>query len=167
VKQDAGRLSTENNQLHEQLILEAERYEQLQRESYQRTKSLEDKVAELSYWKQQAISRYDGLDRDNQALRKRIAELIKMGEKRSKAGACGSICCACDLLLVLVLTTTSRMLAQKFYSFEVHSLSIAVSQAPQTTSHRGCLVLATCWTRFCWMIVQATLNQLMRPSRSA
>lgn len=87
VKQDAGRLSTENCQLHEQLIHEAERYEQLQRESYQRTKSLEDRVAELSYWKQQAISRYDGLDKDNQALRKRVAELIKMGEKRSKAGA--------------------------------------------------------------------------------
>jgi hypothetical protein len=31
--------------------------------------------------------RYDSLDRDNQGLRKKVAELIKLGEKRSKAGA--------------------------------------------------------------------------------
>eukprot|EP00878_Enallax_costatus_P036574 GHUV01041084.1.p1 GENE.GHUV01041084.1~~GHUV01041084.1.p1 ORF type:complete len:305 (+),score=105.84 GHUV01041084.1:203-1117(+) len=86
VKQDCGRLSKENTQLHEQLIREAERYEQLQKESYQRTKKLEDQVAELSYWKHQALSRYDGLEKDNQGLRKRVAELIKLGEKRSKAG---------------------------------------------------------------------------------
>lgn len=86
VKQDCGRLSKENTQLHEQLIREAERYEQLQKESYQRTKKLEDQVAELSYWKQQAISRYDGLEKDNQGLRKKVAELIKLGEKRCKAG---------------------------------------------------------------------------------
>jgi predicted nuclease with TOPRIM domain len=44
VRQDAGRLSKENSQLHEQLIREGERYEALQRESYTRTKRLEDQV---------------------------------------------------------------------------------------------------------------------------
>jgi hypothetical protein len=48
-------------------------------------------VAELSYWKQQAVSRYDGLERDNQGLRKRVAELLRLGEKRSKSG--GAQCC--------------------------------------------------------------------------
>lgn len=86
VKQDCGRLSKENTQLHEQLIREAERYEQLQKDSYQHTKRLEDQVAELSYWRQQAVSRYEGVERDNQSLRKKVAELIKLGEKRSKAG---------------------------------------------------------------------------------
>jgi hypothetical protein len=43
-------------------------------------------VAELSYWKQQAVARYDGLERDNQGLRKRVAELLRLGEKRSKSG---------------------------------------------------------------------------------
>jgi hypothetical protein len=43
-------------------------------------------VAELSYWKQQAVSRYDGLERDNQGLRRRVAELLRLGEKRSKSG---------------------------------------------------------------------------------
>lgn len=44
VRQDAGRLNKENSQLHEQLIREGERYEALQRESYTRTKRLEDQV---------------------------------------------------------------------------------------------------------------------------
>jgi hypothetical protein len=49
-------------------------------------------VAELSYWKQQAVSRYDGLERDNQGLRKRVAELLRLGEKRSKSGE--AHCCS-------------------------------------------------------------------------
>lgn len=57
VRQDCGRLSTENNQLHDKLIREGERYEALQKQAYQRTKKLESEIAELSYWKQQAISR--------------------------------------------------------------------------------------------------------------
>jgi hypothetical protein len=57
VRQDCGRLSTENNQLHEQLIREGERYEALQKEAYSSNKKLESQIAELSYWKQQAISR--------------------------------------------------------------------------------------------------------------
>lgn len=57
VRQDCGRLSTENNQLHEKLIQEGERYEALQKEAYTHSKKLEGQIAELSYWKQQAISR--------------------------------------------------------------------------------------------------------------
>lgn len=38
-----------------------------------------------------ACCRYDSLDRDNQGLRKKVAELIKLGEKRSKAGALRSM----------------------------------------------------------------------------
>lgn len=53
VKQDAGRLSKENNQLHEQLIREAERYKALQKESYTRTKKLEDQVT--STWAVQLL----------------------------------------------------------------------------------------------------------------
>jgi transcription termination factor NusB len=57
VRQDCGRLSTENNQLHQKLIQESERYEALQKEAYQRSKKLESQIAELTYWKQQAITR--------------------------------------------------------------------------------------------------------------
>lgn len=88
VKQDCGRVTAENNNLHVQLIEEAEKYEQLQKDSYQKIKKLEDKLAELSYWQQQAIGRYDVLEKDNAALRKRVAELLKMGEKRSKGTPC-------------------------------------------------------------------------------
>jgi hypothetical protein len=177
VRQDCGRLSTENNQLHDKLIREGERYEALQKQAYQRTKKLESEIAELSYWKQQAISRcvtvapsspgahwitvhpagpsyssrsrplaehllvtlmyvlvavlsglgcmcwlqmshsrpthplctcacsrrYDRLDHDNQGLRKKVAELIKLGEKRSKAGVERPSCCACASLAHLKL----------------------------------------------------------------
>lgn len=58
MRQDCGRLSTENNQLHEQLIREGERYEALQKEAYSNNKKLESQIADLSYWKQQAISRW-------------------------------------------------------------------------------------------------------------
>jgi hypothetical protein len=84
VKQDCSRLSNESNQLHAQLIREADRYEQLQKDNYKKVKKLEDEVAELTYWKSQAIHRYDGLEKDNSALRSKVAELIKQGEKRSK-----------------------------------------------------------------------------------
>lgn len=50
-------MTSENNQLHGELILEAERFDRLQKDSYQAVKRLEDKVAELTFWQQQARHR--------------------------------------------------------------------------------------------------------------
>jgi hypothetical protein len=47
VRQEAGRLQSENNDLHVQLIAEAEKYAALQKDAYAKTKGLEDKVGQL------------------------------------------------------------------------------------------------------------------------
>jgi hypothetical protein len=86
VRSDAGRLARENAALHEQLLRDAERHDAAARASYAATKRLEDRVAELSYWRTQALARYDGLERDNAALRRRVAELIRAGERRTRSG---------------------------------------------------------------------------------
>lgn len=44
VRQEAGRLQAENNDLHVQLIAEAEKFAALQKDAYAKTKGLEDKV---------------------------------------------------------------------------------------------------------------------------
>lgn len=92
VKADCGRLAAENNALHEQLLAEGERRAALQKEAYSATKRLEGQLAELAYWKGQAGARYESLERDNAALRRKVAELLKLGEKRSKAGGSGRRC---------------------------------------------------------------------------
>lgn len=84
VKQESSRLTNENNQLHAQLMAEADRLEEVQKSSYQQVKRLEDQIADLAFWKSQAVSRYEGLEKEHAAVKKRVAELVAIGEKRSK-----------------------------------------------------------------------------------
>jgi len=70
----------ENNQLHVQLIREAERLDAQQTAHYKSTKELESEISVLSFWKHQALDRLASHERDSRNLRDRLAELLKLGE---------------------------------------------------------------------------------------
>jgi hypothetical protein len=63
VRQESGRLLSENNQLHLELIRQAEQHGQSAREGYMASKLLEGRVADLAYWKQHNQERTEALDR--------------------------------------------------------------------------------------------------------
>ena len=103
LKLDAGRVIAENSQLHVQLIQQAEQYDTREKDHYKHVKRLEDREAELSYWKHQAIDRFQKVDKENAELRKRVEQLLRLAEKRSQGvgthlhGACLSIPAAFSL----------------------------------------------------------------------
>ncbi len=72
MRQECGRLTADNNELHVQLIAESERAEAAQREAYVRAKALEAQVVELRLWKQQASTCMEAQERGNAALRKQV-----------------------------------------------------------------------------------------------
>ncbi|KAK9866494.1 hypothetical protein WJX84_000488 [Apatococcus fuscideae] len=72
LKRENGRLASECNQLHQQLIQEAEQQDKLARTQYQSTKRLEAEIAELSFWKQQTLDRLSGMERENQGLKRQL-----------------------------------------------------------------------------------------------
>jgi hypothetical protein len=84
LRAESGRLAAENSELHLQLIREAERFDRAEKDHYQTVKRLEDRLAELSYWKHQAASRMQALERDNAALRARGEELLSLADRVSK-----------------------------------------------------------------------------------
>lgn len=86
MKQDCGRLTTENNQLHLKLIQEGERYDQHEKEQYQKHKTVEESNAQLAYWKSQAYGRLRTLETENNDLKQRLADLVKSTEKRAAKG---------------------------------------------------------------------------------
>lgn len=71
----------ENSQLHIQLIQEAERFERQERQHYQEKKRLEDKIAELSFWKQSATEKLQSAASESSDLKAKIEELIKINDK--------------------------------------------------------------------------------------
>jgi chromosome segregation ATPase len=79
VKRDSARVINENNQLHVQLIREAEKYDAQQTKHYQKVKSLEGEIAELSFWKHQALNRMDASEKEVASLKGRLQELMKLG----------------------------------------------------------------------------------------
>ena len=78
-KRDTARVVNENNQLHVQLIREAERFDAQQASHYQRVKELEGEIAELSFWKHQASGRLQNAERESLGLKERLQELLKIG----------------------------------------------------------------------------------------
>jgi hypothetical protein len=78
-KEDAARVVRENNQLHVQLIKEAEGFDAQQMEHYKKVKDLEHELSELSFWKHQALARFDAAERESSSLKQRLAELLKLG----------------------------------------------------------------------------------------
>jgi centrosomal protein CEP135 len=78
-KRDAARVVSENNQLHVQLIHEAEKFDAQQTQHYKRVKELENEIAELSFWKHQALNRFEGSEKEIASLKERLQELLKLG----------------------------------------------------------------------------------------
>ena len=78
-KRDMARVVNENNQLHVQLIREAEKFDAQQATHYQRVKELEGEIAELSFWKHQAGGRLQSAENESLGLKERLQELLKIG----------------------------------------------------------------------------------------
>lgn len=78
---DAGRLASENNQLHLQLLKAADVADKADREHYQQVKRLEAQVTELSCWKHQTAGRFHTLEHENAGLRAKVEEILRLGEK--------------------------------------------------------------------------------------
>jgi hypothetical protein len=76
-------------------------------------KRFEDRIAELSYWKQSATERLRHSERENDMLRRKIEGLVKLNDKLSSGDAhaqlfCQLFClrakkkCSVNLLLVFI-----------------------------------------------------------------
>ena len=83
VRQDTVRQQAENSQLHIRLIQEAEKYDRQEKSHYQQTKKLEDKIAELTYWKQSASEKLVAAERESSSLRRKMEALVKLTDKLS------------------------------------------------------------------------------------
>lgn len=79
--QEVARQQAENRQLHISLIQEAEKFDRAEKQHYQQVKKLEDKIAELSYWKQAASEKQQATERENASLRRKIDSLVKLTDK--------------------------------------------------------------------------------------
>ena len=86
---DTEHLATENNQLHLRLIREAEEHRAHEREHLKKQKSLEDAVAELTFWKSSIAAKHAELERENAALKGRLQELLESLESYRNADSDG------------------------------------------------------------------------------
>lgn len=84
VRQESGRLLNENNQLHLELIKQAEKHDKKDQQNYLSVKKLEGQVSDLAYYKQHHKERMEALDEENAQLKHRLEQLLAQFEKRSK-----------------------------------------------------------------------------------
>ena len=99
LQRDNARLTSENNQLHLQLLRESEKVDAAASEGYQASRRLQSQITELTYWKQQTVERFVELEKENAGLKGRINDLLRLGErtprremKHSSAGVHHSWC---------------------------------------------------------------------------
>lgn len=85
--QEVARQQAESRQLHISLIQEAEKFDRAEKQHYQQVKKLEDRIAELTYWKQSASEKQQATERENASLRRKIDSLVKLTDKLT-AGKC-------------------------------------------------------------------------------
>ena len=78
---DNARLTSENNQLHLQLLRESEKVDAAASEGYQASRRLQSQITELTYWKQQTVERFVELEKENAGLKGRINDLLRLGER--------------------------------------------------------------------------------------
>ena len=78
---DNVRLTSENNQLHLQLLRESEKVDAAASEGYQASRRLQSQITELTYWKQQTVERFVELEKENAGLKGRINDLLRLGER--------------------------------------------------------------------------------------
>ena len=81
---DAGRLASENNQLHLQLLKASDAADKADREHYQQIKKLEGRITELACWKQQTSGRFQTLEQENAGLRAKVEEILRLGERHPR-----------------------------------------------------------------------------------
>lgn len=79
IKEDMAKTVRENNQLHVQLIQAAEAVDAEQTAHYKKVKELEHELCELSFWKHQALARFDAYERENEGLKQRLADVLRLG----------------------------------------------------------------------------------------
>lgn len=85
LKKDAARITSENNNLHIELIQANEKIELLEREHYRQVKKLEDQIEELAYWKAQTVDQVRDLENANNGLKLKLQGILITGER------CGSM----------------------------------------------------------------------------
>ena len=76
IRKENSRLVRDNNQLHQQMVLDAERRDMAEAERGERLRTAEEEVARLSFWKQQQAARQRRVEQENNALRSRVDELL-------------------------------------------------------------------------------------------
>uniref|UniRef100_A0A061RMJ2 Centrosomal protein of 135 kDa n=1 Tax=Tetraselmis sp. GSL018 TaxID=582737 RepID=A0A061RMJ2_9CHLO len=79
-KKDSQRLLHENNQLHVELIRQAERFDEDKKQHYLQSKRLEDRISELTFWKAQHVDRYSSLEEENARLREKIQDILGLSD---------------------------------------------------------------------------------------
>uniref|UniRef100_A0A7S0UMS0 Uncharacterized protein n=1 Tax=Polytomella parva TaxID=51329 RepID=A0A7S0UMS0_9CHLO len=84
MRNECARLQTENSQLQVSLIKESEQAASVRKESYQAAKRLEDRVAELMYWREQALDRLRTADREVADLKRKLSESINTMDRLTK-----------------------------------------------------------------------------------
>lgn len=83
LKHDSSKLVAENSELRSQIIRANEGLQQHDKDAYQATKKLEDRIAELTYWKQTAADKMQAAERENSALLSKIAGLVALTDQMS------------------------------------------------------------------------------------
>ncbi|KAG1668637.1 hypothetical protein FOA52_002490 [Chlamydomonas sp. UWO 241] len=96
----------ENNQLHMGMIRESEAHDRWQKQHYQTVKRLEDRVAELSYWKAAAGDKMAAVEREDAALRRKVDELVRLND-RLTGGQMDPAAAAAKILVSHPLTPSS------------------------------------------------------------
>jgi len=90
-QQTASHLQAEQSQLHALLVAANERSTRLETDAYQQAKRLEDRIAELTFWKQAASEKLQAGEREHQGLKSRVAELVKLTDRLAAGGASSSL----------------------------------------------------------------------------
>lgn len=78
LKRDCVRLTADNNQLHLELLSQTEQHKAFQRESYSKSRHLEDQLAEVDFVRQKTIERYLALEKENEGLKEKMKQLMKL-----------------------------------------------------------------------------------------
>ena len=114
LQQECTRLQRDNNELHLQIIRDAETHDKLQKEQYLQYKSTEDRLAELTFWKRQAVLRFLDYEKENDMLKKKLIDMERLAVKRNKGTLTAQ---ASDIELPVDFPWRFRSLVQYRWSF--------------------------------------------------
>ena len=132
-------LATENNQLHHTIIQETEKQKRQEREHLRRHKSLQDTVAELTFWKASSSERHATLERENAGLRAKTQELLHDLEAYQEEDSDGAVS-----LEDTLETRTARQAQHR--CFRLAHVSSAQQMRVLMSTRRLCTACAVGWT---------------------